>query len=141
VIKKASQTNQQEQIFGVLLIRSPSRLRVLSLLLPPLRSTCLHGSRLSDNCTWREGVLSLKHRRCNETKKYHRAQQPPHDNDRLPGNENLHGRTSGDEGRVTIVAIILRKPHTSFLENRAHVIVADVLFLEPPNTAAHPVLI
>ena len=28
---------------------------------------------------------------------YHRAQQSPHENDWLQGNENPHGRTSGDE--------------------------------------------
>jgi predicted DNA-binding transcriptional regulator AlpA len=51
----------------------------------------------------------LKHRRCNETKKYHPAQQSPHKNEWLPGNENPHGRTSGDEVRLTITSIILRK--------------------------------
>jgi hypothetical protein len=60
--------------------------------------------------TWRERVLSLKHRRCNETKEYHRAQQSPHENDWLPGNENVHARTSGDEERLAITAIILRNP-------------------------------
>jgi hypothetical protein len=72
-------------------------------------SARFRGWRLSDRRTWREGVLSFKHRRCNETKEYHRAQQSPHENDWLPGNENLHGRTSGDEERLTIAAIILRK--------------------------------
>jgi hypothetical protein len=66
------------------------------------------GWRLNDRRSWREGVLSLTHRRCNETKKYHPAQQSPHENDWLPGNENPHGRTSGDEERLTIAAIILR---------------------------------
>jgi hypothetical protein len=64
------------------------------LLLPPLHNTRLW---LRDRRTWREGVLSLKQGRCNETKEYHCAQQSPHENDWLPGNENLHGRTSGDE--------------------------------------------
>jgi hypothetical protein len=44
----------------------------------------------------------LKHRRRNESNKYHPAQQSPHENDWLPGNENPHGRTSGDEERLTI---------------------------------------
>jgi hypothetical protein len=56
----------------------------------------------------------LKHRRCNETKKYHPAQQSPHENDWLPGNENPHGRTSGDEEWLTITDIILRNPQTHF---------------------------
>jgi len=90
---------------------------MLSLLLPPLRSTCLRGCRLTDNRAWRERVLSLKYRRRNEAKKYHRAQQPPHNNDRLPGNENLHDGTSRDEGRGAIAGIILRKFHTFFLED------------------------
>ena len=76
--------------------------------LPRLHNARLNGGGLGDDRTWREGVLSLKHRRCNETKEYHRAQQSPHENDWLPGNENPHGRTSGDEERLTIKAIILR---------------------------------
>src|SRR5258708_39972149 len=64
---------------------------------------------MGDGRTWREWVLPFKHRRCNETKEYHRAQQSPHENDWLPGNEDIHGRTSGDEARLTITAIILRK--------------------------------
>jgi hypothetical protein len=77
---------------------------------PRPRSTRFRGWSLSDCRTWREGVLSLKHQRCNETKKYHRAQQSPHENDWLPGNENVHGRTSGDEEQLTITTVILRKP-------------------------------
>jgi hypothetical protein len=73
------------------------------------RSARFRGWRLSDRRTWREGVLSLKHGGCNEAKKYHPAQQSPHENYWLPGNENPHGRTSGDEGRLTIAVIILRK--------------------------------
>src|ERR1700685_4272087 len=75
-------------------------------------SARFRGCRLSDHRTWREGVLSLKHRRCNETKKYHATQQSPHENDWLPGNENPHGRTSRDEERLIIATIILRKPQT-----------------------------
>jgi hypothetical protein len=72
-------------------------------------SARFRGWRLSDRRAWREGVLSLKHRRCNETKKYHPAQQSPHENDWLPGNENPHGRTSGDEEWLTVDTIILRR--------------------------------
>jgi hypothetical protein len=112
VTEKAKGTNQKEEIFEVSLTRSPSRLLGVLRLLPRLRRTRFRGCGLRDGRTWREGVLSFKQRRCNETNKYHPAQQSPHENDWLPGNENLHGRTSGDEERVAITAIILRKtPH------------------------------
>jgi hypothetical protein len=114
---------------------------VLSLLLSRVCSTRIHGSRLSDNCTWRKRVLSLKHRRRNKPEQNHRAQQSPHEYDWPPGNENVHTRTSGDEGPLAIVAIILRKSDASFLEDRAHMIVTDVFCLEPLSTAPHPVLI
>ena len=78
-------------------------------LLPRSSRTRFRGCGLRNRRTWREGVLSLKHRRCNETKKYHPAQQSPHENDWLPRNENPHGRTSRDEERLTVAAIILRK--------------------------------
>src|SRR5260370_7661594 len=97
------------------MIRSLSSLVWLLRLLPRLRRLTFHDGRLRDGRTWREGVLSLKHRRCNETNEYHRAQQSPHENDWLPGNENPHDRTSGDEERLTITAIILRKNQTPFL--------------------------
>jgi hypothetical protein len=114
VSEKAKQ--QKEISPGVSLTRSPSRfMGLLRLLLPPLHNTRFHRWRLRDDRTWREGVLFLKHRRCNETKEYHRAQQSPYENDWLPGNENPHGRTSGDEERRTITAIILRKNQTPFL--------------------------
>ena len=119
VTEKAKQTNQQEEISEVSLTRSPSRFVGVLRLLPRLRNTRFHGCGLRDGRTWREGVLSLKHRRCNETKEYHRAQQSPHENDWLPGNENPHGRTSGDEERLTITAIILRKTQTLFVKYRA----------------------
>src|SRR5260370_6706032 len=90
------------------MIRSLSSLVWLLRLLPRLRRLTFHDGRLRDGRTWREGVLSLKHRRCNETNEYHRAQQSPHENDWLPGNENPHDRTSGDEERLTIASIILR---------------------------------
>ena len=110
VTEKAKETNQQEEIFEVSLTRSPSRfMGLLGLLLPPLHNTRFHRGGLRDGRTWREGVLSFKYRRCNETKEYHRAQQSPHENDWLPGNQNVHGRTSGDEKRLAITAIILRK--------------------------------
>src|ERR1700681_3119296 len=72
------------------------------------RGTRFHGWRLSDGRTWREGFLSFNHRRCNKTNQYHPAQQSPHENDWLPGNENVHGRTSGDEDELTLPVIILR---------------------------------
>ena len=115
VTEKAKETNQQEEISEVSLTRSLSRLVGVLRLLPRLRRTRFRGCGLRDSRTWREGVLSLKHRRRNETKEYHPAQQSPHENDWLPGNENLHGRTSGDEERLTITAIILRKNQTPFL--------------------------
>src|ERR1039458_89522 len=74
---------------------------------------------VGDGRTWREGVLSLQHRRCNETHQYHPTQQSPHEDDWLPGNENPHGRTSGDEERLTITTIILRNPQTHFRKDCA----------------------
>ena len=113
--EKDKVTNQQEEIAEVSLTRSPSRLVGVLRLLPRLRRTRFRGCGLRDRRTWRERVLSLKHRRCNETKEYHRAQQSPHENDWLPGNENPHDRTSRDEERLTITAIILRKNQMPFL--------------------------
>ena len=78
VTEKAKETNQQEEIFEVSLTRSPSRLVGVLRLLPRLRRTRFRGCGLSDRRTWRERVLSLKHRRRNETDKYHPAQQSPH---------------------------------------------------------------
>ena len=109
VTEKAMQRIQREAISEVSLTRSPSHF-VGVLRLPRLRTTRFHsGGLLPDDRTWREGVLSLKHRRCNETNQYHPTQQSPHENDWLPGNENVHGRTSRDEERLTIETIILRK--------------------------------
>ena len=116
VTEKAMQRIQRAAISEVSLTRSPSRFVGL-LRLPRLRTTRFHGGGLPDDRTWREGVLSLKHRRCNETNQYHPTQQSPHENDRLPGNENIRGRTSWDEERLTITAIILRKTHTRFMGN------------------------
>ena len=110
VTEKAKQTNQQEEISEVLPTRSLSRFVGVLRLLP--RCARFRSARLRDGRTWRERVLSLKHRRCNEANQYHPAQQSPHENDWLPGNENPHGRTSGDEERLTITAIILRKKDT-----------------------------
>src|ERR1700733_5630441 len=64
---------------------------------------------MCDGRTWREGVLSLKHRRCNETNQYHPTQQSPHENDRLPGNENVHGRTSRDESGLRLPPLYCEK--------------------------------
>jgi hypothetical protein len=83
--------------------------------LPRLRNARFHGGGLRDDRTWREGVLSLKQGRCNETNQYHPTQQSPHENDWLPGNENPHGRTSGDESGSRITAIVPRKPSQIFV--------------------------
>jgi hypothetical protein len=72
------------------------------------------GCGLRDRRTWREWVLSLKHRRCNETNKYHRAQQSPHDNDWLPGNQNVHGRPPGDEEPARNYSYYTAKIQTHF---------------------------
>jgi hypothetical protein len=114
VTQKAMQTNQRKAISQVSLTGRPSRL-VGVLRLPRLRSARFRGRGLRDGRTWREGVLSLQHRRCNETNQYHPTQQSPHENDWLPGNENPHGKTSGDEERLTIATIILRKTPDTFL--------------------------
>ena len=108
VTEKAKQTNQQEDISELSLTRGSGRFVGVLTLLPRLRNTRSHGGGPRDHRTWRERALSLKHRRCNETNQYHPTQQSPHENDRLPGNENIHGRTSGDEEWLTITAIILR---------------------------------
>jgi hypothetical protein len=108
VTEKAKQTDQQKEISEASLTRSPSRFVGVLRLLSRLRSTRFRRRGLPDGRTWRERVLSLKHRRCNETNQYHPTQQSPHENDRLPRNENVHGRTSGTK-RLTITAIILRK--------------------------------
>jgi len=120
VTEQAKGTKQQEEISEISLTRSFGRFMGVRRLLPRLRSSSFHDGRLRDGCTWRKGVLSLKHGRCNETNKYHRAQQSPHENDWPPGNENVHARTSGDEKRLTITTIILPKSRTSFVKYRAH---------------------
>ena len=78
VTEKTKQTNQQKEISEVSLTRSPSGLAGVLGFLPRLRRTRFRGCGLRDGRTWREGVLSLKHRRRNETNKYHPAQQSPH---------------------------------------------------------------
>jgi hypothetical protein len=115
MIEKAKQTNQLEDICELSLTRSPSRFLRALRLLPRLRNTRFQRGRLCDGRTWGEGVVSLKRRRRNESNKYHPAQQSPHENDRLPGNENPHGRTSGDEEQLTITVIIIRKPRHFFV--------------------------
>jgi hypothetical protein len=115
VTEKAKQTDQQKQISEVSLTGS-SRRFVGVPRLPRLHNARFYGGGLRDDRTWREGVLSLKHRRCNETNQYHPTQQSPHENDRLPGNENVHGRASWDEERLTISAIILPKTLRHFVD-------------------------
>jgi hypothetical protein len=127
VTEKAKETNQQEEIFEVSLTRSPSRLVGVLRLLPRLRRTRFRGCGLRDGRTWREGVFALKHRRRNETNKYHPAQQSPHENDWLPGNDNPHGKTSGDEERLTITSIILRTNQAYSAKYRARWNCEDVL--------------
>jgi hypothetical protein len=62
VTEKAKQTNQRQAISDVSLTRSPSRLVGVFRLLPRLRRSRFRGCGLRDGRTWREGVLSLKHR-------------------------------------------------------------------------------
>jgi hypothetical protein len=108
---KAKQTDQQKQISEVSLTRSSSRF-VGVLRLPRLRNTRFHGRGLRDRGTGHKRVLSFKQRRCNETNQYHPTQQSPHENYGLPGNENQHGGTSEDEGRLTIYRYCTAKtPH------------------------------
>ncbi len=119
VTEKAKQANQQEEISEVSLTRSPSRFVGVLRLLPRLRSTRFRGCGLRDGRTWREGVLSLKHRRCNETNKYHPAQQSPHENDWLPGNENVHGRPPGTKSGSRLPLLYCEKRQTPFVKCRA----------------------
>ena len=109
VTEKAMQRIQRKAISEVSLTRSPSRF-VGVLRLPRLRTTGFHGGGWPDDRTWREGVLSLKHRRCNETNQYHPTQQSPHENDWLPGNENVHGRTSRDESGSRLPILYCENP-------------------------------
>jgi hypothetical protein len=95
------QTNQREAVSEFSLTRSPGR-HVGVLRLPRLRNTRFHGGRLRDGRTWRERVLSLKHRRCKETNQYHPTQQSPHENDWLPGNENVHRRPPGTKSGLRL---------------------------------------
>jgi hypothetical protein len=95
VTEKSEKTDQQKQNSEVLVTRIWSRF-VGVLRLPHLRNTRFHGGGLRYRGTGRERVLSFKQRRCNEANQYHPTQQSPHENDWLPGNENPHGRTSGD---------------------------------------------
>jgi hypothetical protein len=118
VTGRVKQANLREEIFEVSLTRSPSRLVGVLRLLPRLSRTRFRGCWLRDGRTWRERVLSLKHRRRNESNKYHPAQQSPHENDWLPGNENLHGRTSEDEERgLQLVSIVLPRSPNLFRKN------------------------
>ena len=119
VTEKAKQTNQQEEISEVSLTRSPSRFVGVLRLLLRLRSTRFHGRGLRDGRTWREGVFSLKHRRCNETNQYHPTQQSPHENDWLPGNENVHGRPPGTKSGSRLPLLYCEKPQTPFAKYRA----------------------
>jgi hypothetical protein len=128
VTEKAKQTDQQKQIFEVSLTRSSSCF-VGVLRLPRLRNTRFHGRGLRDGRTWSERILSLKQRRCNETNQDHPTQQSPHQNDWLPGNENVHRRPPGTKSGSRLSLLYCEKPQTSIREHRAHVIVGEVAFL------------
>jgi len=91
--------------------RSPSRF-VGVLRLSRLHNARFHGGGMRDGRTWREGVLSLKHRRCNETNQYHPTQQAPHENDWLPGNENVHRRPPGRRAAPRLPILYCEKTQT-----------------------------
>jgi hypothetical protein len=116
VTEKAGPTNQQVEISEVSLTRSPSRFLGVLRLLPRLRNTRFRGCGLRDGRTWREGVLSFKQRRCNETDKYHRAQQSPHENDWLPGNENVHRRPPQTKSGLRLQILYCEFPRTFFVK-------------------------
>jgi hypothetical protein len=140
VTEKAMQRIQREAISEVSLTRSPSRF-VGVLRLPRLRTTRFHGGGLPDDRTWREGVLSLKHRRCNETNQYHPTQQSPHENDWLPGNENVHRRPPGTKSGSRFTAIVLPKSSKLFRENQMFIVIVGGVPREILSTMAEPVLI
>src|SRR5208282_3818783 len=122
VTEKAMQRIQREAISEVSLTRSPSRF-VGMLRLPRLRTTRFHGGGLPDDRTWHEGVLSLKHRRSNETNQYHPTQQSPHENDWLPGKENVHRRPPGTKSGSRFTAIVLPKSSNLFRENQMFIVI------------------
>jgi hypothetical protein len=62
VTEEAKQTNQPEDISELSLTRSPIRFLGVLRLAPRLHSTRFHGCGMRDGRTWREGVLSFKHR-------------------------------------------------------------------------------
>ena len=113
--EKVEETNQQDEISEVSPTRSLGRFLGVLRLLPRLCSTSFNDWRLRDGRTWREGVFSFKHRRRNETKEYHRAQQSPHENHWFPGNENPHGKTSGDEERLRLRLLYCEPPRHFFV--------------------------
>jgi len=90
--------------------------------LPRLRNTRFHGG-LRDGRTWREGVLALTQRRCDETNQYHPAQQSPHENDRLPWNENVHRRPPGTKSGSRFTAIVPPKTSNLFRENQMFIVI------------------
>jgi hypothetical protein len=100
------QTSQQQETVAVLLTRSTSHLVGLLRSLSRLRGGRFRRYGLRDGRPWRKGVLSLKHRRRNETKEYHRAYQSPHENDWLPRNENAHGTPPGTKSAVCDVTLL-----------------------------------
>jgi hypothetical protein len=117
VTRKAKQTDQQKQISEVSLTGSSSRFVGVPRL-PRLHNAGFYGGGLRDDRTWREGVLPLKHRRCNETNEYHPTQQSPHENDWLPGNENVHGRPPGTKSASRLPSLYCEKPQIPFVKCR-----------------------
>jgi hypothetical protein len=104
-------------------------------LLRRLRNTRFHGGS-RDVRTWREGVLSLTQRRCNETNQYHPAQQSPHENDRFPWNENVHRRPPGTKSGSRFTAIIPPKTSNLFRENQMFIVMSEELTREILSTVA-----
>jgi hypothetical protein len=111
VTEKAMQRIQREAISEVSLTRSPSHF-VGVLRLARLHNARFHGGGMGDGRTWREGVLSLKHRRCNEANQYHPTQQSPHENDWLPRNENVHRRPPGTKSGSRLPILYCEKAQT-----------------------------
>jgi hypothetical protein len=66
-----------------------------------------------------EALTDSEQRGCDETDQYQPAPQVPQEDDWLPRNENLHGRTSEDEERLTIDQYCTGKKQLPFPECRA----------------------
>ena len=117
VTEKATQANGQEEISQVSPTRSPSRFVGVPRL-PRWRNARFHRWGLRHGRTWREGVLSLEDRRCDETNQYHPAQQSPDENDWLPGDENVHTEPPGTKSASRLQLLYCEKNQTSLREIR-----------------------